>query len=651
MNNPYVSRGPVRVPDMFFGRVHELDQIAAFLRGNQSISIVGPRKIGKTSLLFHLRRSELWPALGLDQENLLIYLDCEVLGDGTHEEIFGQFAEEIAAALDERGLPPEAALEKAVANPTRLSFEAAVRKLNQPKEYAPGGLRVVLMLDEFERLSTNPHLDVNFFNALRSAAGRYRLVFITASARPLIELTFSDRSQEILSSPFFNIFAPLFLGLFSEADARQLIRQPALAAGLAFSRLVEDLIYDLVGGHPLALQVACFHAFNSQAEGHPDPGAEIERETTLELSAHFQYYWRNLAPIEQSILRQVSEVAWRAAEDTTVRGVLRDLVHKCLLVADGANYHYPSRAWADFVLAQRAEVTDGESRPNARPEAAPGGTFAGAQLGQYEVLALLGRGGMAEVYRGRHTRLDRIVAIKVLPPSLAAEADFRQRFEREARAVAALKHPNIVQIFDFGDAEGTYYMVMEYIAGQDLAHVMRQTGPMPLEQVCSLVRGIASALDYAHAQGLVHRDVKPSNVMLEAEGQGGEQPGARRAVLTDFGIAKILAGSTGATKTGMVGTLDYIAPEQIRAAGTVDARADIYALGVMLYQMLTGRLPFVCDNPGAVLVAHLQQPPPDPRLALPSLPEGVARAILCALAKDPDERFRTAGALLEALAS
>src|SRR5262249_15422181 len=159
--------------------------------------------------------------------------------------------------------------------PTRLAFEAAIRKLNQR------GLRVTLILDEFERLSTNPQLDLNFFNALRSIAGRYQFVFLTASARPLIELTYSGRSQEILSSPFFNISAPVFLGLPAKDDAYRLMREPMQRAGAAFEPAVEDFLYDLAGGHPLALQVACFHAF----EARGDHG-EIERRALRELEAH-----------------------------------------------------------------------------------------------------------------------------------------------------------------------------------------------------------------------------------------------------------------------------------------------------------------------------------------------------------------------------
>jgi tRNA A-37 threonylcarbamoyl transferase component Bud32 len=640
MDNPYIFRGPVHDPAMFFGRKHELNEIAAFLRGNQSISIVGARKIGKTSLMFHLMRPAIWPELGLGEDLLFAYLDCEVLGEGDHQEILAQFAAEIAAALDERALSPEPTLEKAIDQPSRLSFERAIRKLNQR------GLRVILLLDEFERLSHNANLDVNFFNALRSAAGRYRLAFVTGSARPLIQLTYSGKSQEILSSPFFNIFAPHFLGLMPEGEARRLIREPAQAAGSQLPPETEDFIYDLVGGHPLSLQVACFHAMDT-----PDDLAEIERQTMIELTPHFQYYWQNLTPEEQSTLRQLSNVADRAISDTTLRGILRDLVQKSLLVHQQDAYRYPSRAWERFLSS--AFVVNQATPDNARP-APPGveGVSTGARLGAYEVLDLLGRGGMAEVYRGRHPRLDRIVAIKVLSERMASQSDFRQRFEREAQAVAALRHPSIVQVFDFGDVEGVYYMVMEFVEGVDLGRYLQETGAMPAEQARPILKDMAGALDYAHAQGIVHRDVKPSNVMLCIS---EDQPNFWEnddccAILTDFGIAKIRAGGTGVTKTGMMmGTLDYMAPEQIRGARRVDGRADVYSLGVMAYRMLTGQLPFQGGNLSAVMMAHLHEPPPDPRLAAPDMPEAVAQAIVRALAKDPDERPPTAGVMVKAM--
>src|SRR5579859_5721207 len=340
VRNPYLARGPLRDPEMFYGRSAELWEMASFIGGNQSIAVIGQRKIGKTSLLFHLMRPQVREAIGLATENVIAYLDCELLGQSNPDEIFGQFASEIGAVLSDLGLSPEPALEAAIVKPSRLAFESAVRKLNQR------GLRLVLILDEFERISTNSALDLNFFNALRSAAGRYQLVFITASARPLIELTYSGRSQEVLSSPFFNIFAPLFLGLLSAEESETLIHEPATRAGRAFTRELAENLYQFAGGHPMALQVACFHAFNN-----PDDWNTVEVNAERELNAHFQYYWHNLSGQEQETLHRLGEAASRAHNDTTLRAILRDLVQKGLLVNHANSFYYPSQAWAHFVAA------------------------------------------------------------------------------------------------------------------------------------------------------------------------------------------------------------------------------------------------------------------------------------------------------------
>ncbi len=281
----------------------------------------------------------------------------------------------------------------------------------------------------------------------------------------------------------------------------------------------------------------------------------------------------------------------------------------------------------------------------------PANTRAGlTHFGVYEVIEPIGRGGMAEVYRGRHATLNKPVAIKVLPQTLVKDADFRKRFEREAQTVAALKHPNIVEVFDFGEADGTPYMVMEFVSGQDLSDFLQANGRLELSQELAILREVASALDYAHNQGIVHRDIKASNIMLEPITATGQAEKSYRAVLMDFGIAKIVGGGTRLTQHNMMGTLDYIAPEQIQAAAEVDGRADVYALGVLTYQLLIGELPFKTNNPGALLLAHLQQPPPDPRSTLPDLPEKVAKAILRALAKSPTERYATAGEFIAAMA-
>lgn len=269
----------------------------------------------------------------------------------------------------------------------------------------------------------------------------------------------------------------------------------------------------------------------------------------------------------------------------------------------------------------------------------------GTTLGRYQVLARLGRGGMAEVYKGYQPNLDRYVAIKVLHPSMVEEADFVERFQREARNVARLRHPNIVQVVD-SDVQGDFYfMVMEYLDGPTLRaaleEVHRRGEEMPLGVALRIVSDVAAALNYAHEMGVVHRDVKPANIMLDRTG---------RVILTDFGVAKMLSG-TKLTATGTVlGTPAYMSPEQ-GAGQPGDARSDIYSLGVVLYELATGRLPYDADTPLAILLKHAHDPLPLPRTVNPSLPEKVERILLRALAKAPAIRYQTVQAMLDDIAS
>ncbi|HUS17329.1 MAG TPA: protein kinase [Chloroflexia bacterium] len=277
--------------------------------------------------------------------------------------------------------------------------------------------------------------------------------------------------------------------------------------------------------------------------------------------------------------------------------------------------------------------------------------WVGRTLSRVEIERLLGRGGMAEVYLGRHVTLDRPVAVKVLFSHLSDDPELLSRFQREARAIATLRHPHIVEVFDFDIVDGQPYMVMEWLPGISLAEYLAapdQRGrPVAPETVLRLIAPLAAALDYAHARGVVHRDVKPSNVMLTSEGapinRGAPLPPDVRPVLTDFGIIRLTAGAAQHTATGSVmGTPAYMSPEQARGE-VVDGRADIYSLGVMLYELLAGRLPFDPGEgtPFALMMQHVTQPPPPLAGATPLL-----QAVLDhALAKDPANRYETAGAL------
>ncbi len=268
------------------------------------------------------------------------------------------------------------------------------------------------------------------------------------------------------------------------------------------------------------------------------------------------------------------------------------------------------------------------------------------QLGKYEIIDRLGRGGMAEVYRGYHPALDRYVAIKLLHPFLSDDPEFKDRFENEARNVAKLKHPNIVQVYDFEyDAESeSYYMVMELINGltlkDRLLELARTHGSFPVGEAVRIVRSAAEALDYAHGRGMIHRDVKPANLMLD-EGQ--------RVVLTDFGIAKMVTGAQFTSSGGMVGTPAYMAPEQgLGEQG--DERSDLYSLGVILFQFLTGRLPYDAETPLAVVLKHVNEPVPSLLDHAPQASPELDRIVRKALAKDPDERYQSAAEMAEDLA-
>ena len=263
---------------------------------------------------------------------------------------------------------------------------------------------------------------------------------------------------------------------------------------------------------------------------------------------------------------------------------------------------------------------------------------AGAALGPYRIIERIGRGGMATVYKAHHPELDRFVAIKVLPDFFAEDETYRERFQQEARSVARLKHPNILSVFDFGQADGITYLVLELVEGGTLAQSLGS--PMELEEVVRILQPLASALDHAHSQRILHRDIKPSNVLIQKDGT---------PVLADFGLARMAGSVRRLTASGTVmGTPEYMAPEQV-VGEAIGPASDLYSFAVVAYEMLTGRVPFQGDTPGAVLLSHMKADMPPTRELVGKLSAHVEDALRKGLAKLPGDRYANASQFVAAL--
>jgi DNA-binding NarL/FixJ family response regulator len=315
-----------------------------------------------------------------------------------------------------------------------------------------------------------------------------------------------------------------------------------------------------------------------------------------------------------------------------------DLVEAVRAAAAGGTYLTPAlgASLAKAMWRPPAAVDTRDSEPEV------GSTFAG-----HRIEGVAGRGAMGVVLRATDLTLDRLVALKLIAPALAGDSVFRARFERECRVAAALDHPNVVEIFRAGEEDGRLYVTMRYVDGTDLKSLIARERWLDPPRAVGIVDQVAGALDEAHRHGLVHRDVKPANILIAARA-GGE-----RAFLTDFGISKHRSTTdTALTGTGMaMGSVDYMAPEQAKVR-ELDSRTDVYGLGCVLFHALTGSVPFIRGNDLERMWAHANEPPPAPSSIEPRLPAGLDAVLARALAKDPDERHQSAGELArEALAA
>src|SRR4030095_4065728 len=264
----------------------------------------------------------------------------------------------------------------------------------------------------------------------------------------------------------------------------------------------------------------------------------------------------------------------------------------------------------------------------------------GQMLGPYRIITQIGKGGMANVYKAYQPSVDRYVAIKVLPSQLAESQEFATRFHQEARIIAKLEHPHILPVFDYGESDGVAYFVMRYLEAGTLRDKMAGGRPLPLNDIDRIFTQLAEALSYAHSFGIIHRDLKPANALIDSHGN---------IFLTDFGIAKLMeSASPRLTQTdAIMGTPAYISPEQAQSQ-PVNQRSDIYSLGIILYEMVTGRVPYVADTPLAVILQHVSDPLPLPSLVKKDIPPTIEQVLLKALAKNPTDRFETTSEFVSA---
>ncbi|NIV31774.1 MAG: protein kinase, partial [Anaerolineae bacterium] len=510
LRNPFFSRQRITDPDCFVGRQREIESLYSAVITHQCRSIVGERKLGKSSLLTAIARPDMLQRYGLDPtRTLFLYLDLEGMASAERGDFWIEVLDRLSVALPPSADALHGRVERLL-DAGGLRFTTVRRLLRRVRD---AGLDLVLTLDEFEGLAQNPNFEPDFYGELRSLAGELGIAYLTASKRGLYELTYHH--TDTLSSPFFNIFSETTLGLMTGDEAQSLLETLAQqGSGPGFCDEEIELALELAGPHPFFLQIAGFHLYELPGRGEPQPPDAYDqaaRRFNAEAEDHYRYIWSQLRDEEQQALlspNAASELQRRALQaKALIRQEEERFVpfgHSFSVFLEGRR-HQKTASPTDDTIVETTSATD----------------LTGKRLGNYRVLAALGHGGMAKVYKGYQPLLDRYVAIKVLDPRFATDEEFRARFQREAAAIARLRHPNIVQVYDFGAKASIHYMVMEYIAGDTLKMRIRaarakgeQLSP---EVILAVLRGVAAALDHAHAREIIHRDVKPANIMLRIE--------------------------------------------------------------------------------------------------------------------------------------
>lgn len=624
MRNPYLNRVAIKDPAQFFGRRREIGKIFSRLGASrpQSISIVGERRIGKSSLLYHISHPQI-RARYLDNPELYVFalIDFQQKRSITQSEFFGELLKSISREIRDAEL--------ARLSPTFDSMRAMLERFREQ------GRKLIILLDEFDAVTANPAFDLEFYSFLRSLANNYDVAYVTGSSRDLQELC---RSRLIADSPFFNIFTNVFLRAFTRAEALELISVPSAEAGLPLEGYARRIL-EMSGHFPYFLQIACSVYFDhlSENRGRLDR-EEVEAAFLDEAKGQFRFMWDHM---DENQRRCIRDFISKGRIEKEQEHIYEDLKRAGYFIEDERGPRIFSYLFEAVISRPRkmiAQMGEADQTPLIEPQ---------GHIGRFQIRRALGAGGMGEVFEAYDTQLQRTVAIKVLAPKYVEDEAIRERFLREARMASKLNHPNIAIVYEIGEAAGTPYIVMEYVEGEPLSKLL-SSGPLDLRSVIEIGRQAADALSEAHERGIIHRDIKPSNIMITPRG---------RAKILDFGLAKPLPLAEDGgdrkqlTESGiLIGTISYMSPEQASGQGELTASSDIFSLGVVLYEAITGRLPFDGETYLQIIEAITRRDPAPIKNYRPEAPAELIRVIERMLKKQPSERYESAAEVSRDLA-
>ncbi len=636
--NPYLNRVAIHDPTHFYGRRREVSKIFSRIRASrpQSIAVVGDRRIGKSSLLNYVFNQQV-RAQHLDDTARYAFLFVDLqqrrhIGpDELFQDLFLQLGDSLGVETIE-GLTP--------------GFDGIRRVLSR---LGREGKRLIVIFDEFDAVTTNRRFDLDFYSFLRAIANNYDVGYVTSSARDLQELC---HTAMIADSPFFNIFTNVYLRAFTKAEAKELVTVPSAAAGVPLEPYLRDIL-DIGGQFPFFLQIACSSYFDALVDGAADEGRlkNVVEELFLdEARGHFRFIWDHFTPDQREVLRCF---AAGASIDAQQSHVFDDLLRAGYVLEGVRGPRLFSRLFIGALGKKRSSGPSGQEVPpterigQAGPPSAesPAGELASrlddGRIGRFQLGEKLGGGGMGDVYRGYDTELTRTVAVKILAARYASDPTSKRRFLREAQMASILNHPNIATIYEIGEVSGVPYIVMEYVEGVTLSQELAARGPFPITRVVEIGQQVGAALEEAHEKGVVHRDIKASNIILTARGA---------VKILDFGLAKpsplaakMRQAVSDITEPGvLIGTITYMSPEQASGNGEVTQLSDVFSLGVVLYEITTGQLPFDAETYFQIIEQITKAVPTPVQQLRPDAPAGLVRVIERAMKKRPEERWRSA---------